>query len=420
MERYWKRNLYVIWSGLFFNHLAYTLSVPFFPLFLGNDLGIRHGLTFWSGVSISVSFLISALCAPLWASIGDKYGKKPMLLRSGIGLGAAHLANYFVYDPYSFLLVRIFQGLMAGFSPLSVAFVGTHTPEKHIGYALGVVSTATAAGGILGPLAGGFISHEWGLRACFLVSAFITLFSSSMILFGVKEEKVRRGHRSRPGIRAELRSAFRTPGLGRILLLTFAAMTSVTVLEPLLSLYVVQIGGSAENAALSSGIVFSAVGVATVLTGAYWGKLGSRIGYGKVLLIGLMGGALGNVLQTVVPHLAGFGVLRFGYGLFFAAVFPSLNALAVRHAGPDFRSSAVSLGQSASQLGIVAGPLLGGWLGGAVGIPAVFLLTGAGLLACAGFARGLALAPTAASVKRTEAAGSAPGPRTAAAPPGDG
>ncbi|MFC5452378.1 IS110 family transposase [Paenibacillus aestuarii] len=37
MEVHWKRNLFVLWLGLFFNHLAYTLSVPFFPLFLEKD-----------------------------------------------------------------------------------------------------------------------------------------------------------------------------------------------------------------------------------------------------------------------------------------------------------------------------------------------------------------------------------------------
>ncbi|MDF2650105.1 MAG: transporter, partial [Paenibacillus sp.] len=63
MERYWKRNLYMLWLGLFFNHMAFTLSVPFFPIFLQNDLGIQSGLEAWSGVSISISFLISGLCA---------------------------------------------------------------------------------------------------------------------------------------------------------------------------------------------------------------------------------------------------------------------------------------------------------------------------------------------------------------------
>ncbi|MNN58648.1 drug efflux system protein MdtG [compost metagenome] len=83
-------------------------------------------------------------------------------------------------------MVRVFQGLMAGFSPASVALVGTNTPDKHVGYALGVISTSTAAGGIIGPLAGGVLSQSVGLRGCFITSAVITLLSAIIVL-GVKE-----------------------------------------------------------------------------------------------------------------------------------------------------------------------------------------------------------------------------------------
>ncbi|UUZ96900.1 MFS transporter [Paenibacillus sp. P25] len=380
MEHYWRRNLCILWLGLFLNHMAYTLSVPFFPLFLQKELGIGKGVEAWSGVSISISFLISGLCAPFWGSLADQYGRKLMLVRSGMGLGAAHLANYFVYDLYTFIVVRVFQGLMAGFSPASVALVGTNTPEKHVGYALGVISTATAAGGILGPLAGGLLIQWLGLRECFIASALITFLSALIVLAGVKEIH-KRPEGPRPSMMDDLKQAARNSNLMRVYWLILLVSTSVMILEPLLTIYVVQIGGRSDNASLSSGIVFSAVGIATVIMGPRWGRIGGRIGYHKTLLIGLLGGGIGNLLQLGVPHLLGFGLLRFGYGLFFAAVYPALNALIIRYAESDFRSRAVSLSQSASQFGIVVGPLLGGFIGGWVSIPFVFLLTGAALLA---------------------------------------
>ncbi|SFE87946.1 Predicted arabinose efflux permease, MFS family [Paenibacillus algorifonticola] len=378
---HWKRNLYILWFGLFFNHMAYTLSVPFFPLFLQHDLGVDKGLEAWSGVSIAISFLISGLCAPFWGSLADKYGSKLMLVRSGVGLGAAHVANYFVHDPYTFIVVRIFQGVMAGFTPASLALVGTNTPEKHVGYALGVISTSTAAGGIVGPLVGGVLSQWIGLRECFIASGIITLISATVVL-GVKEVHERRTE-ARPSVLQDLKQAARSSKLFRIYGLILLVSTSVMILEPLVTIYVVQIGGSISSAKLSSGIVFSAIGVATVIMGPYWGRLGGRIGYGKVLLIGLIGGGIGNLLQLTMQHLIGFGILRFGYGLFFAAVYPALNALVIQYADKDFRGRAVSLSQTASQFGIVVGPLLGGFLGGWAGIPFVFLVTGITLLGAA-------------------------------------
>lgn len=385
----WKRNLYILWIGLFLNHMSYTLSVPFFPLFLHQDLGIETGLEAWAGVSISISFLISGLCAPFWGSLADRYGSKLMLFRSGVGLGLAHLANYFVYDPFTFIMVRVFQGLMAGFSPASITFVGTNTPEKHVGYALGVISTSTAAGSIIGPLAGGVLSQWVGLRGCFIASAIITLFSAVIVL-GVKEIHRKRST-ERTSVIQDVKRAATNPKLLRIYGLIMLVSTSVLILEPLITIYVVHLGGSASKATLSSGIVFSAVGAATVLMGPRWGKIGGRIGYSRTLFIGLIGGGLGNLLQMFVHNLIGFGLLRFSYGLFFAAVFPALNALIIQQVDRDFRGRAVSLSQSANQFGIVAGPLLGGVLGGWIGIPYVFLLTGIALLAAAWTVRGALL-----------------------------
>ncbi|WP_246316938.1 MFS transporter [Paenibacillus agri] len=381
MMLHWKRNLYILWLGLFFNHMAYTLSVPFFPLFLQEDLGIQNGLEVWSGVSISISFLISGLCAPFWGSLADKYGSKSMLIRSGAGLAIAHMANYFVHDPYMFIAVRIFQGLMAGFTPASITLVGTNTPEKHVGYALGVISTSTAAGGILGPLVGGVLSHWIGLRGCFIASGVITLLSALMVLW-VKES---REHRTvvQSSILGDLKKAASNPGLMRIYGLILLVSTSVLIIEPVLTLYVVQIGGDISSATLSAGIVFSAIGVATVIMGPRWGRIGGRIGYEKTLFIGLLGGGIGSLLQLTAFNLIYFGSLRFIYGLFFAAVYPAMNALIIKYADNDFRGRAVSLSQTANQFGIVLGPLIGGFLGGWVGIPVVFLLTGITLLGAA-------------------------------------
>lgn len=378
---HWKRNLYILWLGIFFNHMAYTLSVPFFPLFLQKNLGIQSGLEVWSGVSISISFLISGLCAPFWGSLADKYGSKSMLIRSGVGLAIAHVANYFVYDPYMFIAVRIFQGLMAGFTPASIALVGTNTPEKHVGYALGVISTATAAGSILGPLAGGVLSQWIGLRGCFIASGVITLLSVVMVLW-VKES---REHRTvvHSSILDDLKRAASNPALMRIYALILTVSTSVLIIEPVLMLYVVEIGGDVSRATLSAGIVFSAIGVATVIMGPRWGKIGGRIGYEKTLFIGLIGGGIGSLLQLTAFNLIYFGSLRFVYGLFFAAVYPAMNALIIKYADKDFRGRAVSLSQTANQFGIVLGPLIGGFLGGWTGIPVIFIITGVMLLGSA-------------------------------------
>lgn len=379
MELYWKRNLILLWIGVFFCSTAYTISVPFLPIFLNTELGITKHLEAWSGISFGVSFLASALIAPFWGSLADKYGRRPMLIRSGFSLSVMYFATFFVHDPYIFIVIRIFQGLLAGFVPASIALIATNTPEKEVGYALSVMSTATAAGSVLGPLIGGLVSHLIGNRESFLLSGFVVLVAAFIGVVGVKEGHFNRSA-DRSSVLNDLKLAFHNRRLMGVLSITMLIATSVMILEPLITLYVIQIGNSASNASLNSGIIFSAVGVATVIMAPRWGRIGQRITYSQTLFIGLLGGGIGNLLQLGTHHLLGFGILRFSYGLFFAAVYPALSSLIVKYTEPEFRGRAFSLNQSSNQIGMMAGPVLGGLLGGWIGIPMVFLINGLALI----------------------------------------
>jgi len=382
MDFSWKRNLFVLWVGVFFCSTAYSISIPFLPIFLHTTLGVNEHLEAWSGISFGITFLASALISPYWGSLADKYGRKPMLIRSGFSLALLYFLTYFITDPYLFLVLRIFQGLLAGYVPAAIALVATNTPEKHVGYALGVMATSGATGGIIGPLVGGVVSHIFGNAEAFLFSGCVVLVAAMIATFFVKETNMNRSG-VRSNVREDLRSAIANRPLMSILGLSLMVTVSVMLLEPLLTVYVLQLGASQQEASLSAGIIFAAVGIATVIAAPRWGKLGTKVGYSKILFIGLMGGALGNLLQFFFTNLYGFGILRFLYGLFFAAVYPSINAMIVKVTDPEFRGRAFSLNQSSIQIATMLGPVLGGVLGGLIPIRVVFIINGIALLATA-------------------------------------
>ncbi|WP_219835503.1 MFS transporter [Paenibacillus sp. R14(2021)] len=378
----WERNLAILWIGVFFCSMAYSISIPFLPIFLNTELGVEHHLEAWSGVAFGITFLASALISPYWGSLSDKYGRKPMLIRSGYSLAALYLINYFVHDPYTFLVIRIFQGLLAGFVPSSIALVATNTPEEKTGYALGIMSTSGATGSIIGPLVGGVVSHYFGNREAFLFSSAIVLISALIATFLVKEQNFNR-KAARSHVRDDLKHALSNRMFTMLLTMVAVSTFSVMILEPLITVYVLRMGVEKSSASLSSGIIFSAVGIATVIMAPRWGKWGRKFGYKQMLLIGLVGSGIGNLLQVLVSNYIGFGILRFSYGLFFAAVSPSINAMIVQITEADFRGRAFSLNQSAAQIATMAGPIIGGLLGGWMPIRWIFVINGSLLLVSA-------------------------------------
>ncbi|CAG7646608.1 MFS transporter [Paenibacillus allorhizosphaerae] len=376
----WKRNLFFLWIGTFLVSMAYSVSIPFMSIYLQEDLGVTDHLEAWTGIIFSATFLASSLIAPFWGSIADKYGRKPMMLRAGICLSLAYFLYFVVQNPYELIAARILEGLLAGYIPSAIALVATNTPDKHVGYALGIISTASAAASVIGPLLGGVISHMIGPRDTFFVAGSMVFIAFLIALFWVKEPSFKKSEARRSSVISDLKVAASNRILMGALFVVFITSTATMLLEPLLTVYVLKLGSSESSASLNAGIIFSAVGIATLISAPFWGKYGSRIGYEKVLFIGLLGGGIGNLLQIAFHSLVGFGSLRFVYGLFFAAVFPALNAFIAQHTDPAFRSRAFGLNQSANQLGLLVGPLAGGFLATQLSIPVVFAITGSLLL----------------------------------------
>lgn len=380
----WKRNLLILWIGVFFTAASFNMVVPFLPLFL-IKIGVHQHTEMWSGLIYSSTFFAGALSSPFWGRVADKYGRRPMIIRAGFVLFVVYTLMAFVTNPYEILILRILQGLLSGFIPGSIALVGTNTPGNKVGYALSMIATASASGGIVGPLLGGVISQWLGNRLAFASAGFIVLISTLLIIFWVREENFKPSHE--PGsVRNDLKVAWTNRSLMWVLLLTIVTNGSLMTIQPILPLYIVKLGGSAENTSLLAGIVFSLPGIASVLFAPFWGKRADKSGFQQVLVLGLLGGGLGMLAQVLFGHILGFSIMRFVFGIFFCGVYPALNGLVVKSTPDDFRGRAFGLSQTANQIGGMIGPMIGGLIGGIFPVKMVFVVTGILLLAATGMA----------------------------------
>ena len=380
----WKRNLWVLWIGVFFTAASFSMVIPFLPIFL-LQIGVHEHTELWSGLLFSAAFFSGAIASPFWGRMADKYGRKPMIIRAGFALFVIYTLMAFVTNPYQILVLRILQGLLSGFIPGAIALIGTNTPGNKVGYALSLISSASASGSILGPLLGGGISHLVGNRWAFASAGTIVFLATLLIIFWVVEENFTPS-KVRGSVKNDFKLALTNRPFFLVLLLTVVTSCSIMTIEPVLPLYIVKLGGSSENASLLAGVVFSLPGIASALFAPYWGKWADKVGFQRVLFIGLLGGGVGTIAQILFSEIWGFSIIRFVFGIFFCAVFPALNGLVVKSTPEDFRGRAFSLNQTANQIGGMIGPIIGGFLGGIFPVQSVFIVTGILLLIACGMA----------------------------------
>jgi MFS transporter, DHA1 family, multidrug resistance protein len=381
----WRRTLLLM--GILYATVAIGRSAafPFLPLFY-LELGVKpvETVALWAGATISVSFFMSALFAPFWGALADRYGRKPMVMRSCTALSISTALVAFVGAPWEVLALRTVAGIFTGFSSAATALVATQVPEEQLGYALGWLSTAQLSGSLIGPLLGGLLAdalHQ-NYRAVFLLTSVVTLAATSLCgLF--LHEHVDAGKRdrtiARPSFVAQLREILKHPNLVPMFVVVLLAQVCALGVAPIVPLFVRSMV-DVHWVATAAGAAVAMTGIAGVIAAPFLGRRSDRLGYRRVLLISLAGAGAFTLPQSLAGTIWAFLALRFGVGLFIGGIMPTANALIGRMFSSEQRGRAYGITSSATFLGMAIGPIVGSQIMAHFGFHAVFVVIGSLML----------------------------------------
>jgi len=373
----WKINLISVWFGCFFTGLAISQIIPFLPLYI-EQLGISGGdaLSLWSGLTFSITFVISAAVAPLWGSLADRKGRKLMLLRAAFGMGVVILLQAFVTQAWQLLLLRALMGLTSGYIPNAMALVAAQVPRDRSGWALSCVSTGQIGGVILGPMLGGLLADWVGLRMVFIVTAALLLVSFLVTLFLIKETGYTPVSKKDKLSGREVFASLDNPKLMLCLFVTTMVIQMCNgSVNPILTLFVRELAPTAENIAFLSGVIAALPGISALIAAPRLGRLGDRIGTQRILLATMVVSLLLLIAMSFVTSATQLGVLRFLLGFADGAMMPAVQTLLVRHSRDNITGRIFGYNQSFMYLGNVAGPLLGAAVSAVTGYRWVFFAT---------------------------------------------
>jgi DHA1 family multidrug resistance protein-like MFS transporter len=378
----WRKNLYVVLILMFVGQACFTLVTPFLP-YVMKSLDVSENLGLWSGMAYSSTFLTSAIVAPIWGALADKYGKKTQILRSGVLTAVLYAMYPMAKTPMQFVVLRGLTGLMSGFSPSATSLVATNTPEHHMGYALGLLQAVSAAGTISGPLLGGILMELTGIAVTFRLSACI-LVAITLISMLVVREEVTGGH-GRINVMGDIKQAFTNKSLVMVFACLFLVRAGTQVTQPTLVLYIDNLAGGKESSVVS-GLIYSIAGLGTVLGATVIARKTSMTESGsssRLFLFGILGSAISMFFQGIWVALLPLAFLRFTFGAFNGMLTASGNVLVATSVNKDFRGRAFGVLSGVLPLGGFVGPVLGGSVSDVFGIGSsfyaatlVFLLAG--------------------------------------------
>jgi DHA1 family multidrug resistance protein-like MFS transporter len=373
--------------------------MPFLPLFLSRDLGVTDPgqLAIWSGVAVSGSGFATALVSPLWGRVADRYGRRPMVLRATLVAGVMTIALSLCQNPVQVAISRLLMGLGSGVSSASNALVANQTPKERVAWALGILTSALAIGAALGPFVGGVLASVIPIRVVMLLAGLLILASAVPTWLWVHEAARPAARQAVVSLRAALAAS--GEGSGRAIRALVAAQTLIQVAyygaQPLVALRI--LGLHSAQPALVTGLTFGLAGAATGLAALLYSVPVARAGYRRFAMIaaGLMAVAL--LGAAIAPSLWLLIVATAVAGLLYGGLNPTISTMLGLESPREVQATIFGWNGSAFSLGAAGGPLMGGFVAAAFGIPLGFGVAVAGALLLAFVLRTWAREPLAAA-----------------------
>ena len=374
----WKRTVYISLVCVFCIAFGVSQLAPILPLYF-HDLGVQtpEAMSLWSGLATGATYIIVCLAAPFWGRIADKKGRKITLIRSSFGMALCNILIAFQTIPEGVVLIRLIQGLVSGFYSASITLIASETPIERTGWALGLLASANLAGSLIGPLLGGYIADTVGIRNDFIIVGIIMGLAGLLATVFIHEDYVPKANVEKLSI-SKLKEQI--PEFNSIIALCVASFIyaiCIMSLQPVISVYIKGIlPSNTENIAFIAGAVFSAMGIAQLMSSSPLGKLVDKIGPRKVLVISLIYVGILNIPQAYVSDVYQLAIIRFLQGFGLGGMLPALNTYLSSKTPREFTGQVFSYNQSCLFLGYFLGAVGGASLMAWLGFTTLFWVSG--------------------------------------------
>jgi MFS family permease len=368
-----RRNVLAAAAAGMIGFTGFTLVMPFLPLYIA-ELGTTDvkEIAMWTGLTLGATPTVTAISAPLWGRVGDRYGSKVLVIRSLIAFILTKAAMAFVTAPWQLFALRALLGLFAGYGALTISMAAESAPRDRMAQAIGMVQTGHRLGPAVGPVIGGLLAPIVGLRNAFLFAAAFYVIALIAIVVFYKEPRETDAPRKVRGGRAVLGHLFRLPGFVLALGVIFGLQTVDRSFGPVLPLYVAQVGVPVSRIPIVTGVLFSLGAMSAAFGHHLAGRLMNRRSPRTVIVAGALLAAVAVAVIVIAPSLWFVGTAMLLFGVSIGVATTTIYAVAGSSLPPDAHATGFGIMTTASLMGLAVSPVVAGFIGGS-GLRLVFV-----------------------------------------------
>lgn len=366
-----RRSYRAIYGACLVTAIGMTAFVPFLKFNL-EALGVRRedgSLELWTGLVTGAAPLTAAFSGPLWGAIGDRIGRRLMLLRALLGIIVFVGLCTFATQAWHLLVLRLMQGVFSGYVAPALTIVSVMAPEGRQTRAVAGLQGSMALGFCFGPVLGEVVRRSSDPSAIFSFTAALATLALVAVWLWIprdrpQEERLASGAATPPSALSELRRWFKTPYVVQLLGAVFAVRFAFAAANAMVAIFVAHELGAIDPAweGFVVAFAFSGPHIITVLTVKRWSAWGDRLGSRRVLALAALGAGAFLMPQALATNPIVFLVLVSSTGFFYAGVMPLAYAEASRLSSRDARGSGFGLLFSSLTLALALGPFFGGGL----------------------------------------------------------
>ena len=330
--------------------------VLFTPAFLQAIGFVKSDIDAWTGPISAIAFAVGIWFVPFWGVLADRYGRKPLILRSNYVEVIAMALAAISQNVWLYIVARALTGFALGNTGLMYASLTEVAPKNRVALALSLVNGSAPLGSLVGGLLGGWIVSEFGVHTLFGVDAVVCLITAILLTALYRETFT---PKPTPPIATMLGDALRavvhSPVASTIFLVSFVSSSAFFFSYPYLPVRITELVGN-RAAPSMIGLAQGFAGVTTLIGAALWGALAERIGHRRLLAF-LM--AMLVILWLPLFIAQDFTTLAIGWVLL-NGVSPSVNSLMYTiislNVSAEKRGSILSLIYLPMNLAFVIGP----------------------------------------------------------------